>query len=83
MTDTTHTAPAAPAPQLASSRDRHRMPPGLGCLGWQHRIICYCVERDEIVWARPLGDPAITVDDELAAAIWADHKQHGGAACAG
>ena len=56
------------------------MPAGLGCIGWQHRIVCYCVERNEIVWARPLGDPAIAVDDELAAAIWADYRQHGGAA---
>lgn len=82
MTHSTTPPPTAPAP-LALGAERHRMPAGLGCIGWQHRIICYCVERDEIVWARPLGDPPLTVTDELATAIWSDYRQQGGAACAG
>lgn len=44
----------------------------LGCLEYEHRIVCFSIVDGEIEWARPLGDEPIEVTAALRDAINAE-----------
>lgn len=50
----------------------YRMAPGLGVISLDGDIVVYQLAGDHLVWARPLGEPPMTVTPELMAAISAD-----------
>ena len=52
----------------------YRMPPGLGVIEWQGRLLVYQLQGDRIAWARPLGEACIEVSEALRSAIAADQR---------
>ena len=58
-----------------SDEPAHHMPPGLGVIAWQSRILVYQMAGDRLAWARFLGESAVEISDELRAAIEADWRR--------
>lgn len=52
----------------------YRMPPGLGVIEWQGRLLVYQWLDGRIAWARPLGEACIDISEELRSAIAADQR---------